>query len=80
MGRLLASGFAHAVVLSAGVLVARGAWARRSTLLVIAGIAMQVQVAVGILGYQPSIRELEATLSRSPQARCCLLWRHATPR
>ena len=61
MGRLLASGFAHAAVLSAGVLVARRGWTRRSNLLVIAGVAMQVQVAVGILGAQPSIRELEAT-------------------
>ena len=61
MGRLLASGFAHALVLTAGVLVAHRGWTRRSTLLVIAGVAMQVQVAVGILGAQPSIRELEAT-------------------
>ena len=34
---------------------------RRRPWLAVAGIAMQVQVAIGILGAQPSIRELEAT-------------------
>jgi hypothetical protein len=61
LGRLLASGFAHAVVLSLGLLLVRNGWRRRRTWLVIAGVAMQLQIAIGILGAQPSIRELEAT-------------------
>src|SRR5262249_4227388 len=61
LGRLLASGFAHAIVLGAGVLVVRSGWRKRRTWLILAGVAMQVQVAIGILGAQPSIRELEST-------------------
>jgi hypothetical protein len=61
LARLLASAVAHMAVLSAGLLVVRSGWRRSRSSLVIAGLAMQVQVAVGILGAQPSIRELEAT-------------------
>jgi hypothetical protein len=60
VARLMASGFAHAGVLGAGLLmVGRGLQRRRW--LMWAGIAMQAQVALGILGAQPSVRELEAT-------------------
>ncbi len=61
MARLLASGFAHSVVLTVGLLVVAYGWRHRRSWLIVAGIAMQIQVAVGILGSQPSIRELEAT-------------------
>ena len=61
LGRLLAAGLAHAVVLTAGLLLVRDGWHRRSSLRVVLGIAMQIQIAIGILGAQPSIRELEAT-------------------
>ena len=61
VARLLAAGFAHAAVLSCGLLVVRQGLRHRASSLVVAGIAMQVQVAIGILGAQPSIRELEAT-------------------
>ena len=61
LGRLLASGFAHAVVLGVGMLVVRNGWRTRRTWLMVVGVAMQLQVAIGILGAQPSIRELEAT-------------------
>jgi hypothetical protein len=61
LGRLIASGFAHAVVLAAGLLLLRYGWRRHAPALAVAGVAMQVQVAVGILGAQPSVRELEAT-------------------
>ncbi|HEX8968442.1 MAG TPA: hypothetical protein VF937_11200, partial [Chloroflexota bacterium] len=61
LARLLASGLAHAAVLSAGLLIVRYGWRRRHIVLVLAGLAVQVQVAIGILGAPPSIRELEAT-------------------
>lgn len=61
LGRLLASGFAHAVVLSVGIMLVRRGWRHSRSWLVVVGVAMQVQIAIGILGAQPSIRELEAT-------------------
>jgi hypothetical protein len=60
LARLVAAGIAHAIVLSAGMLLVRSGWRHRSTL-VVAGVAMQIQIAIGILGSQPSIRELEST-------------------
>src|SRR5262249_34426899 len=45
LGRLLASGLAHAVVLSFGLMLVRYGWRRRSWVLV-AGLAMQVQIAI----------------------------------
>lgn len=59
--RLLASGCAHAVVLGAGLLLVRSGWRHRRSDRLVAGLAMQVQVAIGILGAQPSLRELEST-------------------
>lgn len=61
VARLLAAAFAHAAVLSCGLLVVRQGLRQHASSLVVAGVAMQVQVAVGILGAQPSIRELDAT-------------------
>jgi hypothetical protein len=61
LGRLVAAGFAHAAVLAAGLYLVRRGARRRTSWLVLAGIGIQVQIAVGILGSQPSIRELEAT-------------------
>ena len=61
LGRLLASGFAHAAVLTIGLLLVRRGWQRGATALILVGLAMQLQIAIGILGAQPSIRELEAT-------------------
>ena len=61
VGRLLASGIAHAAVLTLGLLLVRRGWRRRRFALVVAGVAVQLQVAIGILGAQPSIRELETT-------------------
>src|SRR5579864_7489524 len=61
LAQLLASGIAHSLVLSVGLLMARNGWRRHRASLVVAGVAMQVQIAIGILGDQPSIRELEAT-------------------
>ena len=59
--RLLASGCAHAVVLGAGLLLVRSGWRHPRSGRLLAGLAMQVQVATGILGAQPSLRELEST-------------------
>jgi hypothetical protein len=61
LGRLLASGFAHAVVLSVGLMLVRRGWRQRRWSFLVAGVAMQVQIAIGILGAQPSIRELDAS-------------------
>src|SRR5215471_958461 len=61
LGRLLAAGVAHAGVLAVGLLLVHRGWRSREPLLGAAGIAVQAQVALGILGSQPSLRELEAT-------------------
>lgn len=61
LGRLLASGLAHAAVLSLGLLLVRRGWRSQRGWLVLGGLTMQVQIAIGILGDQPSVRELEAT-------------------
>jgi Glycosyl hydrolases family 2, TIM barrel domain len=61
LARLLAAGIAHACVLSAGLMLVCKGWRQHRSGLLIAGAAMQVQVAIGILGAQPSIRELDAT-------------------
>jgi hypothetical protein len=54
LARLVAAGVAHAGVVGCGLLVMRRGWRA-------AGLAMQLQVALGILGSQPSVRDLEAT-------------------
>ena len=61
LGRLLAAGVAHAAVLGVGLLLAWRGLSRKHPRLVVAGITMQVQVALVILGAQPSIRDLQAT-------------------
>src|SRR5918911_580561 len=61
LARLLAAGFAHAGVLGLGLLLVRAGWLRRRPLFLVAGLAVQVQVALGVIGEQPSLRELEAT-------------------
>jgi hypothetical protein len=61
IGRLLAAAIAHAAVLSIGLLLVRKGWRRHRSGLVLAGLAMQAQVALGVIGAQPSVRELEAT-------------------
>jgi hypothetical protein len=61
LARLVAAALAHATVLGSGLLVARAAWRRRNTGWLLAGIAVQIQVALGILGSRPSTVELEST-------------------
>lgn len=76
LGRLIAAALAHAGALGVGLLMMRrglhlrgaprviGDWPggpRHSVWLIWVGVAVQVQVALGILGAQPSVRELEAT-------------------
>lgn len=61
LARLLAAGFAHAGVLGVGLLLVRAGWLRRQPVLVLAGVAAQVQVALGIIGEHPSLDELEST-------------------
>jgi hypothetical protein len=47
-------------VLGAGLLLVRSGWRQRQSGRIVAGLAMQLQVALGILGAQPSLRELES--------------------
>src|SRR5712691_5941163 len=59
-GLAVAAAFAHAGVLGLGLLIVRRGLRRRPWLLWL-GVAVQVQVALGILGAPPSLRDLEAT-------------------
>jgi hypothetical protein len=62
LARLLAAAVAHAGVLGLGLLIVRrGLRERHRPWLVWVGLAVQVQVALGILGAPPSMRDLEAT-------------------
>jgi hypothetical protein len=61
LARLLAAAFAHAGVLTIGLLLVRAGWLRRHPWLIAAGLGMQVQVALGIVAEHPSLGELEAT-------------------
>src|SRR5918911_1577266 len=46
---------------AAGPLVLRAGWRHHRKAFIAAGLAVQLQVALGILGAPPSLRELEAT-------------------
>jgi hypothetical protein len=61
LARLLASGIAHATVLGVGLLLAWAGLTRRHLGFALAGVTMQLQVALVILGAQPSVRDLQAT-------------------
>src|SRR5919202_5540645 len=60
LARLVAAALAHAGVLGAGLLLVRRGLRRRRWLIWV-GVAMQVQVALGVVGAPPSVRDLEAT-------------------
>ena len=61
LGRLLAAGLTHAVVLAIGLLVVRRGWLARSRSLIAFGCAVQIQVALSILDAHPTMRDLEST-------------------
>ncbi|HEY1296010.1 MAG TPA: hypothetical protein VGJ60_23275, partial [Chloroflexota bacterium] len=61
LARLLAAGIAHATVLGAGLFLAWAGLAHKRVALGIVGVTMQLQVALVVLGAQPSIRDLQAT-------------------
>ncbi len=61
LGRLVAATIAHATVLGNGLWIVRASWRRRAHGWLRAGVGMQIQVALGILGAPPSPRELETT-------------------
>jgi hypothetical protein len=61
VARLAAAGVANAALVAIGVWIVRVASLTRSTPRLLVGIAVQAQVAVGILGAPPSVRELEST-------------------
>jgi hypothetical protein len=61
LARLVAAGLAHAGVLAVGLLLVRAGSLRHRPAVVIAGVAVQAQVALGILGARPSLGDLEAT-------------------
>ena len=60
LGRLMAATLAHAGVLGAGLLMVRRGL-RGAAWLIWVGLAVQAQVALGVLGAPPSVRDLEAT-------------------
>jgi len=75
MARLVAAGLAHAALLGIGLAIVRRAWLTRSMSLILVGMAVQAQVAVGILDAPPSLRELEATgMSFAANALAPWLW------
>jgi hypothetical protein len=61
LARLVAAGMTHAGVLAAGLMLVRAGYRKRHAPLVLAGVAVQVQVAVSVLAALPSVRELDAT-------------------
>jgi hypothetical protein len=73
LARLLAAGMAHALVVGLGLLVMRRGWRRNQLTLICAGLAMQLQVAFGILGNPPTLRELDST-GASFAANALLPW------
>ena len=75
VARLLAAGFAHAGMLTVGTLLVRAGWLRHRMHLMLLGLAVQAQVALSVLGAQPSVRELEATgMSFAANALLPWLW------
>jgi hypothetical protein len=75
IGRLAAAGLAHAALLGIGLWTVRSARLVRSTSRLLVGLAVQAQVAIGILGAPPSVRELESTgVSFAANALCPWLW------
>lgn len=75
IARLAAAGLAHAALLGIGLGFVHVAWLRRSVSQGLVGLAVQAQVAVGILDAPPSLRELEATgLSFAANAFAPYLW------
>jgi hypothetical protein len=78
LGRLTAAAFAHAGVLALGVVLVTTGWRSRRVRLVVAGLAVQVQVALAILGAQPTVRQLDATgLSFAANALLPWLWQRS---
>lgn len=61
LARLSAASIAHTAVLLVGLLLVHAGYRRRRLSLGIAGVAVQAQVALGIVGATPSIADLEAT-------------------
>ncbi|GAC1321850.1 MAG: hypothetical protein NVSMB2_18890 [Chloroflexota bacterium] len=61
LGRLVAAGLTHALVLAIGLLVVRHGWRTRSRPVIAFGCAIQLQVAASILDAQLSVRDLEST-------------------
>ena len=75
VARLLAAAFAHAGMLTIGALLFRAGWLRHQMHLMLLGLAVQAQVALSVVGAQPSVRELDATgMSFAANALLPWLW------
>jgi hypothetical protein len=75
IARLAAAGLAHAALLGVGLWLVRAALLTHNTARLLIGIAVQAQVAIGILGAPPSARELESTgVSFAANALMPWLW------
>jgi hypothetical protein len=61
LARLLAAGFAHAGALGVGLLLVRSGGLSRQAWLVLIGVGIQVQVALGVIDAHPTLAELEST-------------------
>ncbi len=79
LARQVAATVAHAVVLAVGLLAVRAGLLRHRSSLVYAGVAVQAQVAVGIVQSHPSVSDVEATgLSFALNALLPGFWQRST--
>jgi hypothetical protein len=78
LGRLTAAAVADAGTAGLGALLVARGWRQRRVGLLIAGVAVQAQVALAVLGAQPTLRELEATgISFAANALLPWLWQRS---
>ncbi len=79
LARQVAATVAHAVVLAVGLLAVRAGLLRHRSAVVYAGVAVQAQVAVGIVQSHPSVSDVEATgLSFALNALLPGFWQRST--
>jgi hypothetical protein len=78
LGRLTAASFANAGVVGLGLLLVTRGWRSRRSAMLVGGVAVQAQVALAIVGMQPSVHELETTgLAFAANALLPWLWQRS---